>query len=150
MSNASSRPFWCARRLSVFIVSPRHVAQIEVDRVEIQFARFDLGKIQNVVDQREQRIRGHLRQSQILALFGVELRVEHQFRHAHDAVHGRADFMAHVGQEFALGAVGRFGRFLGALQIRFGFLAVGDVDVHADDFGDVSLFIQDRAFSGAR
>ena len=36
-----------------------------------------------------------------------------QLGHADDAVHRRADLVAHVGQELALGAVGGLGRFLG-------------------------------------
>ena len=57
--------------------------------------------------------------------------LERQFGHADDAVHGGADFMAHVGQEFALGAVGGFGGFLGRGQFghqaaqRFRVLALG-------------------------
>ena len=62
-----------------------------------------------------------------------QFRVEHQFRHADDAVHGRADFVAHVGQEFALGPVGGFGRFLGPLQFRLQPFWIGDIDVDADD-----------------
>ena len=36
----------------------------------------------------------------------VEVGVEHQLGHADDAVHGRADLVAHVGQELALGPAG--------------------------------------------
>ena len=46
---------------------------------------------------------------QILALLGVEVGIERQLGHAEDAVHGRADFVAHVGQEIALGLVGGYG-----------------------------------------
>ena len=35
------------------------------------------------------------------------------FREAQDGGHGRADFVAHVGQEFAFGPAGGFCRFLG-------------------------------------
>ncbi len=35
--------------------------------------------------------------------------IEQQTGHADDAVHGRADLVAHVGQEFALGIGGCFG-----------------------------------------
>ena len=49
-----------------------------------------------------------------------ERRGQRQFGHADDAVHGRADFVAHRGQELALGAVGRFGRVLGDSQLLFG------------------------------
>ena len=40
-----------------------------------------------------------------------------QFRHAHHAVHGRADLMAHASQEFALGVAGGLGRVLGAVGL---------------------------------
>jgi hypothetical protein len=33
------------------------IAQIEIDRVQGQLARLDLGEIQNVVDERQERIR---------------------------------------------------------------------------------------------
>ena len=48
-----------------------------------------------------------------------------QFRHAHDAVHGRADFMAHVGQELALGPIGLLGRFLRQPQFVFAAAQLG-------------------------
>ena len=71
--------------------------------------------------------------------------------HAEDAIERRADLVAHVGQEGALGDVGRFCCFLGApqflgpdrdhrlqvlavmLKLGFGLLAGGDVDAVADD-----------------
>ena len=56
---------------------------------------------------------------QVLALLGGQVGVERQLGHADDAVHRRADFVAHVGQELALGAVGRLGAIL-----RFNQLAV--------------------------
>ena len=58
------------------------------------------------------------RSFQIIPLFGVERRFQNHVHHAHQAVHRRADFMAHVGQEFALQAAGLFGAFL-----RFGQLS---------------------------
>ena len=45
-----------------------------------------------------------------VALLGVERRVEQQAGHADDGVHRRADLVAHVRQERALGLVGRLGR----------------------------------------
>ena len=44
-----------------------------------------------------------------------------------DGVHRRADFVAHVGQEDALGAVGSLGLFLGPAQLFFGLPALGDL-----------------------
>ena len=57
--------------------------------------------------------------SQVLALLAVERRLGHQLRHADDAVHRRADLVAHRGEEdalqarFALGAVARLGQLGG-------------------------------------
>ena len=57
----------------------------------------------------------------------VEVGVQGQLGHAEDAVHGRADLVAHVGQELALGPVGRLGRLLRRLQLHFRLLALGDL-----------------------
>ncbi len=45
----------------------------------------------------------------MLSLFGREFRIQHEIGHADDAVHRRADLVAHVRQELALGPVGRLG-----------------------------------------
>ncbi len=71
----------------------------------------------------EQRCRGALHQRQIFALFGIQLRIQQNLGQADNAIHRRADLVAHVGQEFALGAAGGFGGLLGLQQLRFGLLA---------------------------
>jgi hypothetical protein len=63
---------------------------------------------------------------QVLALRVVERGFGQDLRHADDAVHGRADLVAQVGEKAALGAIGRFGRELGVERGLFGELAVGD------------------------
>jgi len=51
-----------------------------------------------------------------------------------DSAHRRADFMAHVGQELALGPAGGLGGFLGLGQLLLDVLALGDVaDVALND-----------------
>ena len=70
-----------------------------------------------------------LDQAQVLALLRGERGVQGQVGHAEDAVHGRADLVAHVGQEHALGPVGGLGRLLGPAQLLLGLLLAGDVDV---------------------
>ncbi len=122
------------------------IAQIEVNRVYLQLSSLDFRVIQYVVDQREQRIRGHLRQIQIFALFGIQFGIKNKFRHPHDSIHRRADFMAHVREELALRSVCCFGLVLGPLQICFHFPSIGDVNVDADDLADVPLFIQHGTF----
>ena len=53
-----------------------------------------------------------------LGLLLIERRVQQQLRQADHAVHGRPQLVAHVGEKFALGAVGRFRRYFGLLQLR--------------------------------
>ena len=49
---------------------------------------------------------------------GRQRRVEGELDHAQHAVHRRADLVAHVGQEIALGAAAFFGPILGLGQLR--------------------------------
>ena len=60
----------------------------------------------------EQRLRRALHRLQVVALLGAERRVERELGHADDAVHRRADLVAHVREELALGPVGGLGRVL--------------------------------------
>ena len=78
-------------------------------------------------------------------------RVRHTLQHdlfdkqvgiAEDGGHGGADFVAHVGQELALGAVGGVGGVLGLAQIVFHALPFGDVVVNSHNATDVPLGIQ--------
>ena len=82
--------------------------------VEVELARLDLREVENVVDDRAAASRPTTcTMSRYSRCSAVELGVERQLRHADDAVHRRADLVAHVGQEFALGAAGGLGRLLG-------------------------------------
>ena len=71
--------------------------------------------------------------SAVAALEVVELGVQQQLRHADDAVHGRPDLVAHVGQEVALGAGGRQRLVAGASQVLFGPLPGRDVIDQGDE-----------------
>ena len=77
-------------------------------RIKSKLARFNLGKIQNVVDEAKQPIRRGLHHRQILTLRGGKLGFHGQFRHAQNAIHRCAYFMAHVGQELAFCPAGCF------------------------------------------
>ena len=103
------------------------LAQVELNLLEVEFPRLDLREVQDVVDHGQKGIGRPLHGVQILPLFVCNHSVQHEFRHAEQAVHGSADLMAHVGQEFALGAAGGFGGFLGLFEFPFGALALGDV-----------------------
>ena len=90
-----------------------HLAEVEGLVFEGEALGLDLGEVEDVVEQVEQLFGGHVDLDQL----GQQVRVvdlfEQQVGEAEDGVHRRAQLVAHVGQEGAFGAVGRFGGFLG-------------------------------------
>ena len=64
---------------------------------------FDLRHVEDVVDDRQQRLGGLSGRADVVPLFRREPGVERKVRHAHDRVHRRADLVAHVRQELAFG-----------------------------------------------
>ena len=136
------------------------VAQVEVQGLDLEFAGLDLGEVEDVVDDREQRLGAALHREREVALLRVKVRVEEQRRHPDDAVHGRADLVAHVGEELALGrvrglsfhgqlvgsgdgelevAVGRLGLRLGPAQCLLGGAPLTDISEgdYGADYGTV-------------
>ena len=82
--------------------------------IQFQLASLHLGKIQNVVDDAEQRFRRIVDLGHVIVLAGIEVGSERQIRHAKNCVHGRAYLMAHVRQKhrFGMGRVFRlFARY---------------------------------------
>ena len=80
-------------------------------------ARVQMREIQNVVDNPEQQIRGVVNCGRELRLLLIQRRVQQQLSQTQHGVHGRTQLVAHIGEEFALGAVGRFRREFGSLQL---------------------------------
>jgi hypothetical protein len=64
----------------------------------------DLRHVENVVDDREQGLARGLGGVQIVALLGRQRRLQREVRHADHGVQRRADLVAHVGEELALGS----------------------------------------------
>ena len=100
---------------------------------QFYLARLDFGDVQNVVEQAQQMVRGNLYLIGAVQQFiGGTARVQFfsgDIGHADDGIHGCAYFMAHPGQEGALGLVGPVGRGTGLLQFRLDpaqFLFHGD------------------------
>jgi len=93
------------------------VADSKLGRFQHQLAGFDRREVQHVVQQGKQRVGGRTDCRQVLALLGGQVRLQSQFGHPDDAVHGRAEFVAGVFQKHGLGAVGRFGRFSRTAQL---------------------------------
>ncbi len=93
-----------------------------------QLVRLDLGEVEHVVDDHQKRLAGIADGFRIKALFLGQIGVHQQVRHADDAVHRRADLVAHVGEEGRFGAVGGFGAGLGLFEIALDLLHLADVD----------------------
>ncbi|EGY00822.1 hypothetical protein AZA_89199 [Nitrospirillum viridazoti Y2] len=98
--------------------------QVELDAFQADLACLQLRDVQNVVDDPQQGVGVVADDFGISALLGGQRRVQQYLRHAGDAVHGGADFVAHVGQEVRLGGVGPlrhlpgfFRRAPGAVQV---------------------------------
>ena len=105
----------------------RQLVQAELGLFQGQFAGLDLGQVQQVVQDRQQRLSGLLDDPHPLLLGGRQGLASQDLGHAKNPVERGADFMAHGGQEGAFGRVGGFGVFLGADEGLFGPLLLGDV-----------------------
>ena len=79
-----------------------HLADLDRDRIDLEHPGLDLGEVEDVFDHAQQRVGAHLDQIEILTLLGLERGVAQQLRHADDAIHRRADLVAHVGEKLAL------------------------------------------------
>jgi hypothetical protein len=71
--------------------------EIEGDRFDHQFARFDFREIENVIDDREQSLGGMAQSLSKFTLLRVEMRFQEKVRYANDAVHGSANLVAQSG-----------------------------------------------------
>ena len=125
-----------------------HVAdqlvQLELAGAELQAAGFDLGEVENVVDHGQQRFAGIVQHVQVLALGAVELGAFEQLGDTQHAIHRRADFVAHVGEELALGAIGLLGHDAQLIELVLCLDFVADVvDLH-DQFVGIVLAGQAR------
>ena len=82
-----------------------------IGRFGMQFhhARLDFRHVENVVDEQQQGIGAGADELQVLPVFGfVQFALQH-FAETEDGIHGRADFVAHVGEENGFFLVAVFG-----------------------------------------
>ena len=110
------------------------LVQVKGALLQFQFAGFDFGKIENVIDEREQGFPAGADDLHLLMLLAGERGFQEQAGEANHPVEGRADLVAHGGEEIALRAAGLFGgagHLVGAgdgllqLGVGFGQVAVG-------------------------
>ena len=129
------------------------IGQDELGALDPELSGFDLRQVEDVVDDAEQVMGRALDLAEAIAAAPVAALAQQQFRQADDRVHRRADLMAHVGEEGALGAAGGLGLVarLGkrrstfahhglevlAMTLEFGFdlLARADVALHRQHVG---------------
>ena len=102
------------------------VARAHRYRFEIEFAGFDFGEIENVVDDAKQHLARLAHGLGVMALWNIEICIEQQLGHAEHAVDGCADLVAHIGQELRLGEIGLFSGKLGGAQFIFGIALTFD------------------------
>ena len=95
-----------------------HARQVEGNFLDRQLAGLDFGKIENVVENAQQGCRRASHHAKVVTLHRVQVGSQCKVGHANNAVHRRADFMAHVGEEFTLRAAGVLRRLLGEFQLR--------------------------------
>ena len=84
-------------------------AQVKFDGLKIELAGLNLGEIQNVIDDGQQRLGGCPDHVEVFTLFLGKVGVEGQLRHTQDSVHRGTYFMAHIGHKLALGPVRSLG-----------------------------------------
>ena len=85
--------------------------------LEDHLPRFDLGKVEYVVDDGKKGLAALLDDGEIPLLLRAQGRVLEKTDESHDAVHRRPDLVAHVGNELPLGFVGDLGALQRQLQI---------------------------------
>ena len=95
------------------------LAEPEGRRLQLEPPRLDAGEVEDFVEEFQEQVGRFLGRLQVVAHRGRELLAQGQVGHAQDGVHRRAQFVAHAGQELALGDVGGLGGGLG-LQLLLG------------------------------
>ncbi len=115
---------------------------VEGLQIQLDLAGLDLGEVEDIVDQREQVIAGRANLievgEEIVVAAGTGPHLE-QLAITEDRRQGRAQLVAHIRQERALGAAGGFGGLFGAIQFLLDLLAVGDITQHDQPPAEVML-----------
>ena len=106
-------------------------------RNQFHFARFYLGQIQYIVDQRQQVMGRRLDVTDILVYLASLALLHDNVAQSHDRVHGRPDLMRHIGQKRTLGYI----RLLGLLPYLCDLFYVVLRIRHIEDQDDIALFL---------
>jgi len=80
-----------------------HLQEIKWQRLEFDLAGVDLGQVEQIIDDLQQYLRRGADRLGQARLGRGECRAREQFRHADDAIHRCAQFMAHARKKITLG-----------------------------------------------
>jgi hypothetical protein len=119
--------------------------EIERDPLQVEPTGLDLGEIEDVVEDGEQRLGGPVDGPGGVILRRGEPHAQEQLGHPQDPVHRGADLVAHVGQEFGLRPVRPLGPFPRLLQGELGQFPLVDVLERAVDPGGPAIAELDPA-----
>jgi hypothetical protein len=102
-----------------------HLTEVQVGFLDGEGAVFDLGEVEEVIDDGEQGFAAGLDGAGEFSLLGGEGGIEEQPVHAKDGIHGGANFMTDVGEEDRFGAGGGGGFVSQAFVILSGQIELG-------------------------
>ena len=105
---------------------------------------FDLGKVQNVVEDLQQVLARGLRGTDAAALFGGQPVLGQAAQEAQHPVHRGADLVAHHRQEFRLGAIGGLG--VAASGVMGGHFAAQALGLLGDELFQIVAVVEQFAF----
>ena len=130
-NNLQLQPFLLGHRPERYLLLGEEFAQVQRLQLELHVARFDLGKIQHIVDQLQQFMAGAVNDVGMPNLFLVEVArtvLPQLIAENKNAVEWCAQLMGHVGEKFGLVAVGH-GQLIGLItQAALSSLAMADID----------------------
>ena len=122
----------------------QQAGQTEGCGLERQPAGLDLGEVQDVVDEDQQRAAGVANLEDQVARRRVERLPFQQIAEAQHRVHRRADLVAHIGQELGFHARRLFGQDACLQHFGLGRFACGDIDI-GDEHPIVRMGVGHRA-----
>ena len=99
----------CAEQLHRAANRLHHIARRGRD---LKLARLDLGQVQHVVQQNQQRFAGVENEIDLLGMLRLKLLGSHDLREPKHAIQGRANLVAYVGEKLRLRNAGGFSRIL--------------------------------------
>ena len=83
-----------------------HLDRRTTGRLDLELSGFDLREVEDVADHFQEVLAVAFDHGDVFSCSASDVLVQHEVGIAEDGGHGGADFVAHVGQKLALGAVG--------------------------------------------